>query len=78
MKTVKLFTSTFFKLNLQHEPLEVLIRFILMVVAGCLRLYISAKPADDLKENVSIYRNSQKIAPNLSAKMTKKKVKAHL
>ncbi|OXU22407.1 hypothetical protein TSAR_001522 [Trichomalopsis sarcophagae] len=36
---------------IHHEPLEVLLRFTLMVLTGCLRLYVSAKPADDLKEN---------------------------
>lgn len=39
---------------LQHVPLEVVIRFVLLIVGGSLRLYVSAKPADDLKENVWI------------------------
>ncbi|XP_058798589.1 uncharacterized protein LOC131668436 [Phymastichus coffea] len=36
---------------INHEPFEVLSRFILMTIAGSFRLYASAKPADDLKEN---------------------------
>ncbi|KAL7298931.1 hypothetical protein TKK_0008033 [Trichogramma kaykai] len=36
---------------LHHQSLEVLIQFVMLVAAGCLRLYVSAKAADDLKEN---------------------------
>ncbi|KAH0553548.1 hypothetical protein KQX54_002113 [Cotesia glomerata] len=46
-----------------RQPLPVLSQFILMVVGGCLRLYISAWPADDLRamsEKVawSIYKSA--------------------
>ncbi|XP_011301215.1 uncharacterized protein [Fopius arisanus] len=35
---------------IENEPLPVISQFILMVVAGCLRLYVSAWPADDVRE----------------------------
>ncbi|KAK0158663.1 hypothetical protein PV328_009639 [Microctonus aethiopoides] len=56
-----------------HEPLPVISQFILMVIGGCLRLYVSAWPADNLRrmsENIawSLY-NSKWI--NGSLKMRK-------
>ncbi|THK33169.1 uncharacterized protein LOC107043060 [Diachasma alloeum] len=35
---------------IENEPLPVISQFILMVIGGCLRLYVSAWPADDVRE----------------------------
>ncbi|XP_023245734.1 uncharacterized protein LOC106639984 [Copidosoma floridanum] len=54
---------------IQHPPIEILLRFVLMVTAGCFRLYVSAQPASDLRENCeslarsSLYVASQQKSP---------------